>query len=114
MDNSNRIVTKIPLSEIWKCDQDIVSNRKHYLNEEEINKILKISKVDFILADVGLHLHWVGTELCFDIWNNEIKNHLANYNEHIILENFPDNYAYLASEWTSKSHIPIILLEKIH
>jgi hypothetical protein len=76
MDNSMRIVTKIPLSEIWKFNQDIVSNRKHYLNEEQINNILQISKVDFIVADVGLHLHWVGTELCFDIWNNEIKNHL--------------------------------------
>ena len=114
MDNSIRLVTKIPLSEIWKFDQDFDSNRKYYLNEEQINNILQISKVDFIVADVGHHLHWVGADHCYDVWKNEIKNHLANLNEHIILENYPDNYAYLASEWTTKSLIPIILLEKIH
>ena len=114
MNNANRTVTKIPLTELWKVDQELMAERKRFLNKNEIKDIIKISKVEFVIADIGLKLNWLDVDDCYHMWKSNIEKHVANNFEGIEIESFPDSYAYIASEWKGSSGNPIILLEKLH
>ncbi len=114
MDNNLRIVTQIPLKNLWKEKENILAERKEYLTFENIKELLKKCKVQFVVADLGHKLVWIKYDKSFEFWKNDLKVHLANDINHIDLEYFPENYAYIASRWTSEIINPIILLEKYH
>ncbi len=85
-----------------------------YMTGESIRDLLKKFPVQFVIADVGYKLHWISLDRSFDFWKHELKSHLANGFEYLQLDQFPDNYAYIASEWLGDFKSPIILLEKHH
>lgn len=68
----------------------------------------------FVLADIGSKLKWIDPDNCYQFWKEEIRERLAENPDKFYLNDFPDGYAYLASEWTSEDGEPIILLEKTH
>jgi hypothetical protein len=77
--------------------------------------LLRRCAVEFYVADVGHPLLRIDVTKCFDFWQNEVKAHLVDDPEcGFSLENFPGEYAYLASEWSGQIQTPIILLEKHH
>lgn len=112
MNTENRIVTQIPLDEIWNNKEVISVNRKRYLKKDEISQILKNSPVRFAIARIGNNLTWIEEEKCYEFWKSEVKINLADPTEKIELDSFPSNFAYLASEWCEGSQTPIILLEQ--
>lgn len=114
MYNNKKIVTQIPLTNLWTDNEDIYAERKNYLSVEKIQEILKKYPVEFVVADVGQKLEWISYDKSFDFWKTELKPHLANDINKIDIDSYPDNYAYVASEWTSEIQKPIILLEKYH
>ena len=113
MNPSDRIVTRIPLDNIWTSENELKSNRVGYLTKDAIKELLKKGQVHFIVANCGDKLVWISPDQCFNFWKTEVQKHLAP-DDHINLDIFPDNYAYSASEWTVDHPTPIILLEKIH
>ena len=114
MDIKHRIVTTSPLTILWNDSSEIQATRKHYLTKEQIRQILKETPVEFVVADVGLRLKWVEASQCYSFWKSEAESHIADFVDLIDVNTFPDNFAYLASEWQADDRIPIILLEKIH
>ena len=114
MNFSVKIVTQIPLDTIWTSETELKSERVCYLTADTIKDLLRQGQVNFIIADVGLKLTWVDKNQCFDFWKLEVEKHLATDINVIYIDNFPDNYAYLASEWMDDGPTPIILLEKMH
>ena len=88
--------------------------RGEYLTTENIRELLKEHLIMFVIADIGLKLTWISSDKSFDFWKTEVKPHLAEEINHINLDNFPDNYAYVASEWSEETKGSIILLEKYH
>lgn len=114
MDNSKKIVTQYPLTNLWKDNENVSAKRKKYLTAEDIKEALKKYPVEFVVADVGEKLQWINCDKSFDFWKIELKPHLVDDINRIDLDNFPDNYAYVASEWTGEIEIPIVLLEKFH
>lgn len=114
MEKSKKIVMLIPLTKLWTDQEDIAAERGKYLTAENIKEILKKNPVEFVIADVGLKLNWISFDKSFDFWKSEVKQHLANDPNFINLDSFPENYAYVASEWVGEIQIPIILLEKYH
>ncbi len=114
MNFSDKIVTTIPLENIWTDQNEIQANRTSYLTSDEIKSLLKKSFVQFIVADIGHKLKWIDKDQGFNFWRTEVERHLANDINHIVLNNFVDNYAYVASEWTGEHGTSIILLEKFH
>lgn len=115
MQAKQRVVTLLPLSEIWN-DTGIVSvERGRLLNKVAIIEILRSSKIRFAVANTGDSLRWVPEDDAHTFWKDEVKLHLANpASERINLEDFPGEYCYLASEWQTTSGTLIILLEKWH
>jgi hypothetical protein len=114
MDIKDKVVTRLPLQELWTTSKTLEHRRKRKLKKDDIKGIIKTNPVEFVFADVGHKLHWTNKGECFEIWKREIEKHLIENNEKINLEDFPDNYGYLASEWTDDQALPIVLLEKLH
>ena len=114
MNYSDKIITKIPLDTLWTSETELKSERIRYLTADNIKDLLRQGQVNFIIADVGLKPTLVDRNQCFDFWKLEVEKHLVTDINKINIDIFPDSYAYLASEWTTDSPTPIILLEKMH
>ena len=114
MENEKKIVTQIPLINLWTDTENIFAKRERYLTAGDIQEILKKYLVEFVVAKVGEKLKWISYDKSIDFWKTELKSHLAEDISNINLDNFIDNYAYIASEWKREIEVPIILLEKYH
>lgn len=114
MDNKNKIVTQLPLTSLWTDDRHISAKRLGHLTLDQIRETLKKYPVEFVVADVGHKLKWISSDKSFEFWKSELIPHLAQDIGNIKLDNFIDNYAYVASEWTGDAKTRVILLEKHH
>jgi hypothetical protein len=79
-----------------------------------LRELLCLQVLQFVIADIGKELEWIHLDKCYDFWKSEIRNHLTINDNKIHLDDFPNQYAYIASKWTPKSGESLILLEKIH
>jgi hypothetical protein len=59
-------------------------------------------------------LRWIDATDCYQLWNTEIKAHLAAPDQRGTLDQFPGGYFYFASEWRRKEMLPIVVLERYH
>ena len=109
-----RIVTAIPLEHIWTDEERMEAFRKRYLTPPDITEMLKIHPVEFFVADPGAPLERISVDKCYEFWESEVKRHLLSSNGRVDRSKLPDEYGYLASEWSGRSEVPIVLLEKIH
>jgi hypothetical protein len=114
MPRSKRIVSQLPLTTLWTDEEDLNVVREKYLDKEAIRELLKQTLVQFVVADGGSQLRWITPDKCYEFWKTEVQQHVTDNPHKFYLDNFPDNYAYIASQWTSKNKQPIILLEKSH
>ncbi len=114
MDPGNRVVTRLPLEQLWDKDGDVGATRWRKLDREAIRDLLRRGPVHFVVADVGRQLRWIPESERFGFWKADGAVHLAD-GERIDLLAFPDGMAYAASEWTpSADGVPIVLLEAHH
>jgi sugar lactone lactonase YvrE len=111
---SERIVTTIPLEFIWTDEEQVEASRERYLTPTDLTDMLKIHPVEFIVADIGAPLKRISVHKCYEFWQSEVKRHLLSPHEKVDLSTFPEEYGYLASEWSGHIEVPIVLLEKIH
>ena len=108
-----RIVTKIPLSEIWDETGLLLASRVRYLDLSDLKELLKQSSVYFVVADCGLPLRWIPKAETFTFWK-EIRDRVAAPNTPIFLEHFPGNESYVASLWEGRESKYLVLLERHH
>jgi hypothetical protein len=115
MKSSQRIVTRIPVEELWRDDGSSITLRGESLNADDITTLLHISPVEFVVADVGLPLCWVKGDDSYGFWKNEVKAHIAEPQGEWSLDNFPESYYYIASQWKVDGQlVPAVLLERHH
>ncbi len=114
MNLSQKRIIQIPILELWNDDRILELKRNRYLTRKEIVEILTKGPVEFVIANIGDKLTWIPTSKCFEIWKSDIKEHVVENPEHIELEDYPEDYAYIASEWEGLQDRPIILLETCH
>ncbi len=110
-----RLVTQIPLEEIWTPVRLLHASRGRTLNADDIASLLRSSAVRFAVADCGSALHWVSDKDSFAFWKTEAKSRIVDTDDAITPVNYPGAYCYLASEWVDdQSPEIVILLEKYH
>jgi hypothetical protein len=114
MDLKDKVVIKTPLTELWTSKDTLGHKRTRNLGKEDIRAMIKEEPIEFVFADVGHRLIWTDESKCFDIWKKEIEKHLIEREDKIKLEDYPDSYGYVASEWIKDGASPIVLLEKFH
>lgn len=115
MTNQQKVISRLPLTELRTEGQDTALERKRFLTSDDIKELIKTQPVTFVVADVGRKLNWVAPDNCFQFWKSEVKPNLVDDPDgQINLSDFPDDYAYLASKWTGKQQDTVVLLEKYH
>jgi hypothetical protein len=116
MQSSLRVVTQLPLSELFDESGSCAGHRGRPLSTEDIRRLLQAVAVRFVVADVGAPLLWVNADRTFEFWRHEVILHLAQPEEQAQLERFPGEYCYFASEWAGpdEDNVRIILLERHH
>ena len=114
MDAAFRIVTQLPLAELWKSDRSSVGSRLRALTTAEITQLLRENTIEFAVADVGHELRWIAPTDSYEFWKSEAKPHLAEGAHRILPHNFPGEYCYKASYWGMVGSASIVLLEKYH
>ena len=109
-----RIVTAIPLDFIWTDEEQLDASRQRYLTATDLTEMLKTHPVEFIVADPGAPLKRIPLERSYEFWESDVKRHLLSPHGKVDRSRLPDEYGYLASEWSGRIEVPIVLLEKIH
>ena len=108
-----RVVTGLPLEALWR-GEDAFGSRQRDLNVEDLSTLLRQGSVAFVIADVGKALEWIDPADCFRFWKTEVRPHISTTAK-IVLDQFPDEYCYVASDWgRSDGDLPIVVLERHH
>jgi hypothetical protein len=58
MDTAQKIVTQIPLTELWNADGPLDARRAKNLGEADIKRLLRDGP-SFVVAETGLPLRWI-------------------------------------------------------
>ncbi|HEX2914578.1 MAG TPA: hypothetical protein VH186_27500 [Chloroflexia bacterium] len=111
MQPGKRIVTHLPLEELWNSEGKIIATKMHALDHKEIKELLKAGSIKFVIADVGHTLEWVDDS--YDFWKKEVQPHL-HIAQNPYLEDYPGNYFYFAYLWKLATGEVVIALEKNH
>jgi hypothetical protein len=108
-----RIVTKLPLTELWDETGTLPGERIRHLDGNLIRGLMGTGQVQFIVANCGAKLNWIPMQERFDFWK-AIRPQVADALKPIFLERFPNQTAYIASEWRGRAGECLILLEMHH
>jgi hypothetical protein len=111
---SQRIITVLPLVEVWDDHGPVSATRSRDLTSWDIRDLLRCGQARFVVADVGAKPVWIDPDECFSFWKGEVQSHLADPEQRVDLDKFPDGYCYFASEWSAADGPPIVLLERAH
>ena len=117
MKPEQRIVTTLPLHELWNNTGVVAAEERGALRSHEIRKLLRVGPVRFVVADVGRPLVWVPLEQCYTFWKEEVKERVVDplmAESGYFLDDYPGAYCYLASEWRSGTGESIVLLSTSH
>src|SRR5689334_6966351 len=98
MDTALKVVTQIPLPELWRDDGFTTTSRVRWLTSDDITSLLRAGRVRFVVADVGASPRWIPLSECYDFWKTEAQPHLAAPKSRASLDDFPGGYCYFASE----------------
>jgi hypothetical protein len=109
-----RVVVRLPLGKLWDEEGVIDATRSRWLTADDIRALLRLGRVRFVVANVGLPLRWIPESECFQFWQEECRSHLADPEKPAPLEAFPGEYCYSPSEWLSSAGSPIVVLEMQH
>jgi len=109
-----RVVTRIPLDELWSDAGTLPLVRGADLGEADIADRLRAGIRAFAVANCGKPLQWVPASGCYPFWKNDVKERLVDAKrESQCLEDYPGEYCYSASEWTGQGNT-VILVERYH
>jgi len=114
MNPAQRVVTHMPLSDLWSQTGPLKAHRLKSVGREEITQLLRDGST-FVVADVGHPLRWIPEQDRFTFWKSEVEGHLvpAEVNG-FCPEAYPGEYCYVASKWHAIGSKPIVVLEKHH
>jgi hypothetical protein len=114
MDPAQRIVTRIPLRDLWRDAGLLDAHRHGRVGRNEIPKLLRDGST-LVVADVGHPLRWIPEQDRFTFWKAEVKDHLVPaQDDSFYYDTYPKGYCYVASVWHCVGAAPVIVLEKYH
>lgn len=113
MDPRDRVVVAMPVQAPWTDKGELSAVRSRDLDGEAIRELLRRGPLRFVVADCGCRLRWIPPMERFAFWKADVTTHLWDA-ERRHLGDYPDGFAYFASEWIVPGMELIVLLEKHH
>jgi hypothetical protein len=108
-------VTRIPVERLTDDEGDMEAHRERFLSKAALRELLRRCPVEFVVAEVGTPLKRVEVQKCYEFWKSEAEAHIVDDPDSgFRLEDFPGEYAFVASKWSGQIQTPIVLLEKHH
>jgi hypothetical protein len=117
MNPAKRIVTHLPLLELWTERGPLEAVRERNLGRDDVKSLLQSGAVQFVVADVGKPLRWIPEIERLVFWKADARNHIVEEPENPVdIYAYPEGYAYVASEWVAAEPAspPIVVLERHH
>jgi len=116
MHPNERLVTEIPLYELWDNSGRLIARRQHFLNYEQLRLLLQRGVVRFVVANLGHSLRWIPETETFSFWKSEVRPHLVNEPDRPFnLDHYSQGYCYIASEWQPEGeNYQVVVLECHH
>ena len=114
MDVRLKVVTRLPLAELWSVGGFTTTSRTRSLAADDITCMLRFGRVHFVVAEVGASPRWIPLSDCYDLWKQEAQPHLAMPESGASLNDFPGGYCYFASEWSSRDGAAVVVFEVHH
>ena len=108
-----RVVTKMPLAEIWDDTGTLTGERIRHLDQGTLQELVRSGSVQFVVAEPGLKLNWIPIEKHFEFWKT-VRPQNADSAKPIYLGQFHGGTAYIASEWRGPAGTCLVLLERHH
>ncbi len=84
------------------------------MTEREALELLLDGKIAIAEASCGLKLTWILPNNSLAFYKEQIKGHVAKDPDRIVLEDYEDDWCYLASLWVDAQDEKVILLETYH
>jgi hypothetical protein len=103
----------MPLTELWDDGGTLTGERVRNLDQTDLAELLRTGPVQFLVANPGLKLRWIPIAQRFEFWKS-VRPEIAHPEKPIYLNQFPNETAYIASEWRGRTGECLILLEKHH
>jgi len=116
MQSNERIVARLPITELWDDQGPLKLLRKRAVGRDDLGNLLRRGPVRFVVADCGQPLEWVSVHDCYRFWKDEVKPHLVERGSAdggFRLDVFPGAYCYVGAEWEGGPE-PVVLLERHH
>ena len=114
MDAAHRVVTQMPLIELWSGEGVLDARPAESAGEVDIDQLLRNGST-FAVADVGKPLKWTSEAERFAFWKAEVKDRLVSPGtQSFRLDDYEGGYCYTATVWRGAGSAPIILLEMHH
>ena len=114
MDSTQRIVTCMPLTELWNNKGQLDARRAENVGETDIVQLLRDGS-SFVVAEVGQPLRWISESDRFAFWKAEVKCRLVTPDaDGFHPDDYPGNYCYVAAMWKGASSTSVVVLEKHH
>ena len=108
-----RIVTKLPLPELWDETGTLLGERIRDLDQNVLRELVGAGPLRFVVANCGAKLNWIPKQERFEFWKT-VRPHIADPSKPIYLKLFPNETAYIASQWRGSAGECLILLETHH
>lgn len=108
-----RIVTKLPLTDLWDDAGPVPAIRRRDLTAADIRELLRASPVQFVVANVAEPLQWIPVGKCFPFWKAEVQRRVADTLAECP-DDYPEGYCYFASEWIVENGLPTVVLSVAH
>jgi hypothetical protein len=112
-----RVVTRLPLTELWDTHGVLQRGRGRAVGREQVTDLLRGGRVRFVLANCGEPLRWIPPDDCYRFWKEEVKSHLAEpggFERGLRLEDRPGEYFFVGTEWGEDDRDHVVLLEIHH
>ena len=87
-----RIVAKIPLTELWDERGALPGERIRHVDGNLIRGLMGTGQVQFIVADCGAKLNWIPMPERFEFWKT-VRTQVADPSQPILLKQFPNETA---------------------
>lgn len=80
MDATRRVVTNLPLAELWDEHGAVLTAQPtRKIGAEDVKQLLRDRpELKFVVADVGSPLEWIDAAARFSFWKAELAPHLAD------------------------------------
>jgi hypothetical protein len=113
MDPTKRVVTSLPLHELWSTGGVIEAEFCEHLTREHLRELLASASAIFVVADVGHPLRWIPQSETCSFWKTNARDRVADPSG-FRLSDFPRELAYVASRWASRDGRTLVVLECHH